>query len=762
MENTQKIRVQKNQIIAKQKDEVKRWYLIAEGSVIQMNSYTRILLEKGALIGISESGRYLFDYVARQDTVLEAFAFRGADDLLPIMTGKENIRDILLRAAFRQRQKLLESYAGFSRLVRQFHAFVENTYNNYTTFCTKYRISAQNFNRMSNFEPLEMVHKAENWEVNNSASLMKGYLEDYVSLMKRDDALCIGAMMEAGYQSRRVAQGLIEMVDYLKYNKDILLAESENDLFRLFFDLTVQAGRNNCDTTPLHESMQKMAEIIQKIGIYDDKLVTARIQDYKGYDFTAAPQENEAADGQVNEAGSDWQEEPEECLVHILTYAGVESEQIEDIKKQVEEYRDLPDILATDDATRKMRRSLTNIFYDVYYKVFMRAMEDKNELTPIVQMFLNFGFMDVQMVGEERANTLYDLTEHLDVCNSEHVYTIFTWLKSVYDGRNEPSKNEFDLDYPGYLADLRKNGKITAEQVKTYMDNKEMKIKYEIQNMFTSGNRVTYGKLSTFCPILCHVDFINSVEKMLVTAKRVQESIDKIRKVDFSVFYREILFSDPERGINAEMIQKEVLPDVILMPNAGTRAQMWQEIAGVKKDTSARYMLPIFTVVDLDDMMIETTARYRWEICRRIQGVHWNDIRDRSLTSEYCDYLQFYRKNSDLSPEVKDKIRTALLHGKNNYREVFVKDYQNWIKYESRGSFRLNKVAREILLVYCPFVHEIRQELTSNPMYQNALNRYKMQAAKKAQRFAGVYDKYQKAGGTITDELKANLEFYYL
>ena len=47
-------------------------------------------------------------------------------------------------------------------------------------------------------------------------------------------------------------------------------------------------------------------------------------------------------------------------------------------------------------------------------------------------------------------------------------------------------------------------------------------------------------------------------------------------------------------------------------------------------------------------------------------------------------------------------------------------------------------------------------------MYQNALNRYKLQAAKKAQRFAGVYDKYQKAGGTITDELKANLEFYYL
>ena len=86
---------------------------------------------------------------------------------------------------------------------------------------------------------------------------------------------------------------------------------------------------------------------------------------------------------------------------------------------------------------------------------------------------------------------------------------------------------------------------------------------------------------------------------------------------------------------------KEVLPDIILMPNAGTKAMMWQETAGVKRDTSARFMFPVFTAVDLEDMMIETMGRYRWEICRKIQGVHWNDIREKSLTAEYCDYMQF-------------------------------------------------------------------------------------------------------------------------
>ena len=40
------IKVQKNQIIAKQKEKVKAWYLILEGSVVQRNSYARIVLNK--------------------------------------------------------------------------------------------------------------------------------------------------------------------------------------------------------------------------------------------------------------------------------------------------------------------------------------------------------------------------------------------------------------------------------------------------------------------------------------------------------------------------------------------------------------------------------------------------------------------------------------------------------------------------------------------------------------------------------------------
>lgn len=761
MENMTTVRVQKNQVIAREKEKVKRWYIIREGSVVQRNSYARVVLGKDAVIGISESDRYLCDYIAVQDTTLAVFHYDSAEDVRNIIQGQESMRSVLLRASLNQRQMLLKTYAAFSNLVRQFHSFVETQYNDYTMLCTKYQLEGQNFSRIDNFKPLEMVHRAEKWEINNSISLTGNYLEEYVRLMQKDDSMCIGAIMEASYQTRRVTQGIIEMADYLKYNRDILLSESERDIFSLYYDLLHQAKRNGCDVKPLTDAMDAIGDVIKKLNIYEEKLVTARMEAYHNMELEEETPEQAEVSGETGEV---WNEEPEEedCLVHILSYAGFAEQEIEEVRSHILAYQALPDMMSTDSEAFQLRKRLTMIFYDAYLKVFMRVIKQEDELTPILQMFLNFGFMDVQLADEENANALFELTEHLDVCNSDHIYTIYEWLKSVYEGRNEPSKNELDLDYTGYLNEMKKSGKIRAEQLPAYAANKEMKVKFEIQNMFTSGNRATYGKISTFCPILCGNDLINSVEKMLVTAQKVDDALDKIRKIDYSVFYRETMFVDPAHGINREMIMKEVLPNVILMPNGGTRAMMWQETAGVKRDTPARFLLPIFTAVDLDDMMIETVGRFRWEICRKIQGVHWNDIREKSLTAEYCDYIQFYRKNNDLSVDAKEKIKSALLRGRNNYREVFVKDYQNWIKYECMGSFRLNKVSRGILITYCPFAKKIRQELKGNPMYQNALQRMEIQTAKKVQRINGLYDKYQKAGGTITKELQDNLDYYDL
>ena len=187
---------------------------------------------------------------------------------------------------------------------------------------------------------------------------------------------------------------------------------------------------------------------------------------------------------------------------------------------------------------------------------------------------------------------------------------------------------------------------------------------------------------------------------------------------------------------------------------------MWQETAGVKRDTPARFMFPILTIGNILELMIEVTGRYRWEICRKIQGVRWNDVTEPSLTSEYSDYIQYYRKNSELSPEAKEKMKNMLVKCKNNYREVFVKDYQSWINYESKGSFRLNKVSRAIIFKYCPFAKNIREELKVNPMYKTIFERYDIMNGRTVRRIEMLYDRYRKKGGEITRDLQRNLDFY--
>lgn len=749
------IKVPKGQAIAGKSEKVKYWYLVQEGTVLQRFDFSEVPLGKNSIIGIGERDISLCDYVAGEDVVLAQFVCENTEELKQILSGQERIRNIFLRAAMEQRNALLTLYSDLNNRSRQFHMFVETVYNDYKNLCGKYRIEERMFSAMEHFNPLIIQHKAEEWEVGNSASIMK-YIQEYLQLMEKDENLTIGAIKEAAAQMQRFMLGIQEMESYLNYNKDLLIGEEQTDLFRLYFDLAIAMYEKKYKLDVISEKIQLIVKLAERLDIYNPRMINRKLREFQEYDYTG-----EAAAGTVM-VQKEQDILNEDCLGHILEFAGYEDEEADGITQLVVQYRNLADPQSTDDEVRALRRKITLQYYDMYERVFFRAIRDENQLTPVLKMFLNFGFVDMELLGEEYAKDLYDLAAHLDICHSQRVYTIYEWLKKIYRGEKEPSKNEFDLNYEAYLMEESRNGKLKPEQVKEYYQNPKMRVSFEIRNMFMSVNRLTYGRISTFCPLLRKDDLLNSLDRMLLTAEKLEQSLNEIRKIDYSVFYQEVSFSDPDNGINNERIMKEILPDIILMPNAGTRVMMWQETAGRKSSTPGRFMFPIFTSVELDELMLEAVGQYRWEMCRRLEGVHWNDIREQSLTAEYCTYLQFYRKNHELSADAKEKVKSALVRAKNNYREVFVRDYVSWIKFESKGSFRLNKVVRDILVRYCPFAKAVRNELRSNPLYQSSITRFETETAKKLQRFGGVYSKYVKAGGEITPELKENLLYYQM
>lgn len=752
------VKVSKGRNFLKKGDKIKGLFIILQGSVRAVSENDEYNMEPGSIIGLPESlsGSYGYDYVANADCVFYAFPYRTVEDYKKIFTEEEKYVAVFAMGAMHQANMLIRRYSIFYKKAQEYDKFFTGSYEAYQKFCDEYKLPEKSHPGIASFGTVAMGGKIEPWVLEYYEKMSGLSLKVMDQQLARDYVLGIGAISNAVCWMGKSMELIAIWKGYLKENKDMLLSKSPDSLFSMYFELAKKAAFTGADITPVRQKISELMDFAKKSGFYSEQLMQTVFAEYEGYDFSRVMQA-ESDDSQQEQ--TEPYEEGIDYLGQILEYSGYEEKKAKSFVAALQEYKNLPDILATTDDVRKLRRKLTDDFYEIYELAFFHSLE-MSYMPTSVKMFLNFGFMDEEMVGKENTRSLFELAGRINRCKADNVFTIYQWLLSVYQGKNEPSRNEFDMDYTGYLNEQKKTGKITAAQVPILAKDNRSKLQFEIQNMFVSTNRATYGKISTFCPILYKDDIIGTPENMLVSAEKANNALNEIRNIDFSLFYREVGFSDPEHEVNMEMIQKEVIPYIILMPNAGSKAMMWQETAGIKKDTQARVIFPILTVTDVGEMMVEVCGRFRWEMCRKIQGVRWNDVTEASLTSEYSDYIQYYRKNHDLSADAKEKVKNALYKSKNNYREVFVKDYQSWIRYESKGSFRLNKVARDIIFRYCPFNKKIRADLKANPMYREMFEKYEILKDRKARHMLLWYDRYQKKGGVITEELQANKDFY--
>lgn len=500
---------------------------------------------------------------------------------------------------------------------------------------------------------------------------------------------------------------------------------------------------------------------------YDRVIPPAKVDPVARKSAAAKSRENAALEAEEKAAAekaaavmgtSEIPPELEQALSVILSFSECDEELARRFAEEVAAYKAMPDKDGTDDADRRFRLSLTSDFYKLYTKVFEMSINETNLPAP-VKMFLNFGFVDAELAGIGNSAYLLSILDTFRGDAENGVYTFYEWLLAIYRGEKEPSRNEFDMDYPAYLRDQKKSGKINEQQEKQLADSLVDKVRFELENVFPVVNKITFGRISTFCPLLSSHNLLKPLHTSLVTPAQIMKALNAIRELDFSAFYRETTYTSEEYGIVREYIQVEILPDFILMPNAGIRGAMWQEIEGKRRLTPSRMMLSVIGLENLSQLLIRMTGEFRWEMCKRVQGARWNDVSEPSLTSQYTDYIQFYRKNRELSQDAKEKLRLSLQRAKNSVKEMFVRDYMLWISYEGNGSPRLNKVARPILFAYCPFASPIRQNLVQHPLYMEMVNRYKLMLTQKLHHLDMLKNKLEKNYGTIPDEILAQIEF---
>lgn len=787
------------------------FYIIRKGCVRVEFAGSGYMLRSGDVIGLWEIGNGIvnMEYRAEEDTEALNYPF-GAAQMKRLFDNSADVRKCFLSSCFRQFHEILNQYRTIREEGLSLEKSLQSNYDSYCGLCGKYQIKPWGAEYSADPDLSPVKEDIPLW--------MKGFYGSFEQIIgtyeyqKTDFDFLYGFFAKASLDVRSIIILSQRLYGHQKAICKYLMNEDRecllNALFILYERIMDSGSGGAEDILFVRGSMDDMLQQFEKRGgdirVQKERIVK-RIQEIEsGVRSEKEPEEvnpqdslpddlpdvlpgeEEVSDEPVLEedfeenvqvverqkieeepeiSDEELMEEPEEdlgnSLVAILDFAGCEPELCESFKAHVEKYKKMPNKGGTEDDIRILRQELTREFNQVYCAAFLSSVskEPHKEIPRVVQMFFAFGYVDEELAGRKNAIWLYNMVDRLPVDPNQGVYTIYQWLKEVYAQRKEPSRNEFDTDFMGYLLEQKRMGNITAEQQKELLVDSVARVKFELENLFPVVNKITYGRLSTFCPLFSAHNVLKPMSYMLVSAGQIARILQEIREKDYGAYYRESMYSNPEAGIPKEVIHVEVLPDFILMPNIGNRGVMWQEIEGKRRSTPARMLFSIFQLEDLETILIRLTGEFRWEMCKRIQGARWNDLSEKSLTSEYFDYIQFYRKNSELSTEAKEKIKTDLGRTKNNFKEMFLRDYLLWIMFESNSSPRLNKVARGIFFTYCTFTYAVRQKLRANPLYQELVDRGEIKMKQKRHKMENICQKLRAQGREIPDEIQKEMDF---
>lgn len=718
-------------------------YIISGRVIIKSGSFS-FKAKPGAILGILEqaSAPYSYDYYAEDDVVIASYPFTRFSDTNQIVEDHFEDCNTIITSTSGLVVSIATKYRLFQKNADSFYKDIHRHFNRYRELCGLHGLPVQSFPYLETLQEFVPNKDMPDWVSDYYDQLELMPADVMNAFYSTHSSLITSTLWEASSHARLFMSLASQASEYLDVQLDKLFSSSNGDLFDLYLNLLNRAPENNDLKYAVSGCINDIIDNMERMNRIDESILEQRKAMFTSI-LSAGDGTNDAdtnEDMPSIEMPISKYELVENSLDTILRYSNMDEAEDERFRQMVSEFKSLKDKNLNDDNIVSLRHDITKSFLDIYEAAIISSFEAP-KVPVILKMFFCFGYMDEELIGRDNAVILYDIAEKMNYDNSKKIYTIYDWLLSIYKGENEPSKNEFDQDYPTYLKSQKANGYISEEMEKRYLESPKEKLRFEIRNFFKSSIKVCSGRPSSFCPILSEHNIIKSLESTIVQAEKLEKNWSIIKAIDYSAFYRQCTFQAPEHRLIRESIIMEVMPIVVLMPTIGSRALLWQETSGVRRDTPGRIAMPMFIEDDLFLMQAKLTAEFRWEMCKRITGSRWNDVSEHCLTSDYFDYLQFYRKNHDLSPEAKEKVKAQISSGRNSFKNVFVSDYITWIRYEALGSPRLNKVAKAILFKHCPFSKPIREKLKSNPLYETMIARHENVAAKNYRMLSAKYAK---------------------
>ena len=732
------------QTIIQEGTDNKIFYIIAGGSVTAGVSGHEIILKKGDIVGIFDitSPVHTYSYTAAEDCALIPYPFSGTDSLITLLNNNPDLRKLFILSFCRNIVFLIrEAQTSFSDC-NEIYQYILQLSAEYHSMCLSIGLPSKTLPFMEELQAMD------------EDDMPPFYMEDYYASMRKiisELATAVPSHFVYGFlvKSQEDVGKMLSLSEKLAQSQKnyahALLNEDFLDLFDLYCDLFFRARSNGAKADDIDAAIRAMTEKFQKMPQIDKMFLVKRVSRFQ----TKAASVREKKE--LSKEEENIHNELNGSLNFILDYAKIDSEASSEFQKYLEQFKQLPDKNATDRSVDTIRKHMTKHYYEIYREVLMTALKSA-QIPTIIKMFLNFGYVDPNLCGYDNAISLYEFADTFHGLRDQGIYTTLEWFQEIYCGNKQPSRNEFEQDYTAYVRTLKREKKIDNQQEADMLKDTEAKVQYELDNMFPQVNKVTFGRVLTFCPILIEENMLKPFDELVMTPQKILAIFDKIDTIDYSAFYHEILFEDMKANLK-ETIRVDVRPDVIFAPNAGVKGILWQECEGMHRTTPGRMVISALHMENAEKTFIRMTGEFRWEMCKRTMGARWNDFATHSLTSDYCSYAQFFSKNRDLSYDAKEKLKETLKRCKNSYKEMFVQDYITFIMNESTGSCRLNKVSRGILFLYCPFRDDICQKLQGNGAFQEFLDKHRIHKGQTLHRLNQVLLKYQNSGNPVPEEI---------
>lgn len=441
----------------------------------------------------------------------------------------------------------------------------------------------------------------------------------------------------------------------------------------------------------------------------------------------------------------------------LVKQAGLEMQAVMGINEAVALLKKGTSLDDPNEENRKIVRNMNKAFWGLYYNLAMTLLETEKE-PPIFNYFLNYGLVDETLVSPETLAQL-QAAKQPSVGHRIPVMTFFRWLHLLYKGEEMPSMNEMGVDYAKHIRELEKGLSAREKEAMLRKPDKQKareKVKYEIDNMVQTVSRMLAGSFGQQVTLLLDRN-LGQLPGSLMTAEKIRAVVEEIRGYDFSIFYRDTLFK--ANATSNDIVKKEVDPYFIIFPVCGDKVVFWQDLSGAKKTSRGRIFVPMFFTGDLRASMIKALAAYRWELCRTTKGTLWADPVEGGLTGAFYDYVTFFKKNSKLSIEAKEKLQDIINNNRKDPKRVFTLFYVTWIEYERRGILKLDRASREIFFKYIPFTKGIRETLSKIPAFSDLSDKYNIITNREIMRIENRYKKAKNEAGEYPLEIQETLDY---